>query len=354
MAFFARSKSPQAPAQPERNKTLPNPPALNADGRRSLEDHRDYVLSLVRPLRPFGIGILDALGQSLCENIVSDIDLPTFTSALVDGYAVRGSDLVWASESRPVRLPVVDVLESIDYRGAPLTPGTAVRIAVGAPVPEGADAVIGLEHTDSGIDVVTITSEVAFHANLRMAGSDIADGTHLLSTGDILSPGAIGLLAEIGIDKVLVRPRPRVVVVTSGSHLVQPGLPLTSRAQSYDTTTTLIAAAARADGAQVYPLNTLEPNKAKLTQVLSDQLIRADLVVAIGDLDGPEGVAEVLGALGRADVSEVAIRPGGRQGFALIGDDETPVVALPLGAVSAFVGYHAFVRPLLRKLAGLD
>ncbi len=315
-----------------------------------VDEYRDALLDSIEPQQPIGLGVLEAFGRRLCENIVADIDLPTFTSALVEGYAVHSADVASATLDEPVRLPVLDTLDSPVYRGAPLLDSTTVRVAVGAPLPEGADAVVPLELTDGGETEVEVRAAVAKGQNLRPAGSDVADGTLLLAQGRLLDAGAIGLLAEVGHDKVLVRQPPRVVVLTVGSDLVPPGLPLASREHRYDATTSMISAAARADGARVFPAGTYADDPRVIAEALADQLIRADLVVIVGGLDG--AVPEVLADLGEVTVQRVRINPGGRQAFGRIGDDRTPVIVVPGGASSAFVGYQAFVRPALRKLQG--
>lgn len=349
MALFGRKKKAEE-AVDEVVETVPEPEPAAPSGPISVEDYREQLLAKIEPLLPQGLGVLEAYGRRLCETIVADLDLPTFTSAAVDGYAVRAADLAAASEDEPVTLPVIDTLDSPAYRGAPLLEQTAVQVAVGAPIPEGADAVVPLDQTDSGEERVAITASVAPGQGLRPAGSDIADGTLLLDNGRLLDAGAIGLLAEVGHDKVLVRQPPRVAVLTVGADLVPPGTPLSTRAQRYDATTTLIAAAAKADGARVFPAGTFGEDVAVLRRALTDQLIRADLIVLIGGLDGP--VPEVLNDLGEAVVAEVTINPGGRQAHALVGEEKTPLIALPGGASSAFVGYQAFVRPALRRLQG--
>ena len=352
MALFGRKKRTRTePEEVAPEAATPEPEPVRP---RTIAEHREFLLGQVRPLRPFGVGVLEAYGHTLCETIDADLELPTYTSATVAGYGVRLADVTGASASSPVVLPVVDTLDSPLYRGAPLTPRTAVRVSAGAPLPDGVDVVVGLADTDRGADEVAILVEPTLLANLRLAGSDIADGTRLLRSGEVLSVGAIGMLAEAGLDKVLVRPRPRIVVATVGRDLVAPGNPLTSRAQRYDATTLLLAAAARADGAQVYPVGALGEERAPLARVLSDQLIRADLIVLAAELSEDGAVPAVLGELGRFEGVEIAMHPGGRQGFAQIGDDATPVLVVPQGTVAAFVSYHAFVRPLIRRLAGKE
>ncbi len=353
MALFGRKKRAEQSAD-EIDETAqqeaPEPDLGPEPEPISVEQYRKALLAIVEPLPPLGIGVLDAFGRRLCETIVADLDLPVFTSAAADGYAVRAADVAAATADEPVTLPVIDTLDSPIYRGAPLPEQTVVRVAVGAPIPEGADAVVPLDQTDGGDDEVVIHAAIAAGQHLRLAGSDIADGTLLLAEGRVLDVGAIGLLAEVGHDKVLVRQPPRVVVLTVGPDLVPPGLPLASRAHRYDATTTLVAAAAKADGARVFPAGTFGDDPAVLTQALTEQLIRADLVVVVGGLDGP--VPEVLKGLGETSVHQVMLNPGGSQAYALVGEDRTPVIALSGGAASAFVGYQEFVRPVLRRLQG--
>ncbi|MFT4218320.1 MAG: molybdopterin molybdotransferase MoeA [Micropruina sp.] len=332
-----------AAAVPDGGSPVPSEPI-------GLAEYRAELLAVIEPLAPIGLGVLDAFGRRLCEDIVSDIDLPTFTSAAVAGYAVRAADVASASASAPVRLPVLDTLDSPVYRGAPLLPGTTIRVALGAPMPDGADAVVPAEQTDQGELEVRVLAPVAAGEHLRLAGSDLADGTRLLERGRLLDAGAIGLLAEIGLDKVLVRQSPRVAVLTIGADLVPPGLPLASRAHRYDATTSLIAAAARTDGAQVFAAGTFADDAAVIAEALTDQLIRADLIVTVGGLNG--ALPGVLARLGDATLRRVTINPGDVHGFAVLGDDRTPVVALPGGVAAAFVGYHAFVRPALNRLQG--
>ncbi|MFZ1283144.1 MAG: gephyrin-like molybdotransferase Glp [Propionicimonas sp.] len=354
MPLFGRAKNeavPPAPVVSPGPERLPDPPAVDGSGRRSVTDHRDYLLSQVASLRPFGIGLLEAAGLILCESIRADLDLPVYTSALVDGWAVRGSNLVGASTLLPVALPVVGEIDAVAYRGDPLTPGTAVKVAAGAPVPEGADAVVALADGVEVADGVEFRAEASFQQNLVTAGSRVADGEFLLGSGTVLDARSIALLAEVGHDKVLVRPRPRVVVATVGDDLVEPGLPLERLSQSYDATTSLIAVTSRQDGAKVFPIGIVPTAAGSLRRTLSEQLLRADLVLLAGVAD--EELAAVLGDLGAIDLAEVAMNPGGPSLFALIGDERTPVLVLPSDPFAALVSYLAFARPLIRELAGV-
>ncbi len=318
---------------------------------RSLTAHREFLLSQVETLRPFGIGLLDAAGLTLCESIVADLDLPTFTAATTPGWAVRASNLVGAGPHRPVILPVVDHIEAGGYRGAPLTRGTAVQVAAGAPLPEGADAVVPLSAGLAIDDDVQFTTEARFQQHLRLAGSRIADGDTLVAKGSVLTPRMLALIAEVGHDKVLARPRPRVVVLTADEFLTPPGLPLTRLSETYDAGTTLLAATLRDQGVQVFTASASGVEPKVLGNALSEQLVRADLVFLITRVT--DDLLAMLAGLGQIDVAEVDALPG-RQVFALVGDEKAPVLVLPPEVVPAYLTYLVIGRPLVQKLSGLE
>lgn len=318
---------------------------------RAVDEYRDRLLGSVTSLRPFGIGLLDAAGLTLCESIHADIDLPVCATARVSGWAVRGSNLVGASLRHPVRLPVIGEIDAGGFRGAPLMPGTVVKVTAGAPLPEGCDAVVPTEAATELVEEVEFTAEVAFQSGLEPAGARIADGDLLLATGTVLDARAIGLLAEVGIDKVLARPKPRVVVASIGSDLVDPGLPLERLNQLYDAGTPLVAAAARADGAQVFPIGILPSGASELRRTLADQLLRADLILLVAE--GTADLTGVLAELGTVDAAGVAVQPAGPSLSATVGTEEIPLLVLPRESTAAFIGYQVFARPLIRKLAGL-
>jgi molybdopterin molybdotransferase len=225
----------------------------------------------------------------------------------------------------------------------------------GAPIPAGADAVVPYEATDRGsADVqVHLPSEVGQH--IRRAGEDVAAGQRVLREGDQLSPRSIGLLAAIGRDKVLVRPRPRVVVVATGSELVEPGQQLPSEYQIYDSNSYLLAAAARAAGAQVFRVGMVSDDPERVRELINDQLVRADLILTTGGVSQGDYdvVKAVMPELGATEFVQVAMQPGKPQGFGLIGDERTPMIMLPGNPVSAFVSFEAFARPVIRKLMGV-
>ncbi len=354
MPLFGRKK-PEEPALTVLERApLPPAPEPGPGGLRSLEAHRDYLLGCVEELPPFGQHILDALGLSISEDVVSTINLPRFDNSAMDGYAVRAEDVIGASPDTPIRLPVVGEVAAGQSAPHRLSPGAAMKIMTGAPVPPGADAIVPYEATDRGTSDVKITAASGVGQHIRRVGEDIETGAQLFRDGDQLGVRDIGLLAGIGRDKVLVRPRPRVVVISTGSELVDPGLSLDSEQQIFDSNSYMLAAAAKAAGAQVFRIGHVGDDPAAVKQLISDQLVRADLILTTGGVSQGDYdiVKAVMPEMGATDFAQVAMQPGKPQGFGLIGEDRTPMIMLPGNPVSAFVSFEAFVRPVIRKLMG--
>lgn len=351
MALFGRKKTAEHSDSPVAVNEVVSAPAPTIS-HRSVEAQRTFLLDRIGAMRPFGMKIHDVSGLTLCEDITSDLDLPLVTTARVSGYGVRGSDLVGASPEHPRSVFVVDSIDAGQEPGAPLVAGAAVLVEEGAIVPEGVDAVVAAHLGDLGADgYVRIVAESRLYENLRRAGSELADGTPLLRAGEVLTPRSVAVLAEVGIDKVLVRPRPRIVVLTLGDGLVAPGQPLTAPFQCYDSATAVVAAAARADGSTVFSLGIVAGDVATLRETISDQQIRADLIIVIG---GGDLVREVADGMGEFDDAIVALNGQSRFGFAALGHERTPMIVLPSGVVSAYVGYQAFVRPVINRLNEAD
>jgi molybdopterin molybdotransferase len=356
MPLLRRKRKPEPVVETPEPERLPEPPAAGADGMRSMADHRSYLLDCIESLPPFGQQILDSVGLSLCEDVVAGLSMPRFDNSAMDGYAVRASDIQQADTDKPVSLPVVGEVQA----GAPaphkLSPGTAMKIMTGAALPEGADTVVPYEATDRGSQDVQIGEAGLIGANVRRVGEDVNEGDTVLRVGDRLTARSVGLLAAIGVDQVMVRPRPRVVVISTGSELVEPGLALQNEQQIYDSNSYMLAAAARAAGAQVFRVGRVVDDAEQLKQVISDQLVRADLILTTGGVSQGDYdiVKQVLPDLGPCDFTTVAMQPGKPQGFGLIGEDKTPTIMMPGNPVSAFVSFEAFVRPVLRKLAGVE
>ena len=321
---------------------------------RSVEEHRDAVLAGVGALPPFEQQLLDAHGLLLCEDIVSGIDLPSFDNSAMDGYAVRRADVASASQQSPVVLPVVGDLPAGDSEMRALAPGLALRIMTGAPIPHGADTVVPVEWTDGGVAKVTINQAPGDNTYIRHRGEDIRTGEPLVATGTRLDAKQVSVLASAGRAAVQVRPRPRVVVLSTGSELRDPGQGLGEGA-IYDANSFALAAAAREAGAIAYRVGLVPDDERQFMAALGDQLVRADLVVTSGGVSvgAYDVVKQALSRLGTVEFSRVAMQPGMPQGFGHVGEDRTPIFALPGNPVSAYVSFQVFVRPALRKMQGV-
>ena len=319
----------------------------------SVSAHLDRILSVIEPLAPLDLGLMDAHGCVLIEDLVAQDPLPGFDNSAVDGYAVRMEDVAAASEFAPVFLPVTSDVAAGPASPLRVQPGLCVRIMTGAMVPAGADTVIPLEWTDGGVAMVRIMRAPTEGANIRRTGEDVVAGETVLPAGAHLGAVQIGLAAAVGRSRLLVRPRPRVVVVSTGSELTEAGQPLTP-GKIVDSNSPALTAAAIEAGAIAYRVGIVPDDARTLAATLEDQLVRADVLVTSGGVSvgAYDVVKEVLSRLGTVAFDKVAMSPGMPQGFGTIGVDNTPVFGLPGNPVSALVSFEAFVRPALRKMLG--
>jgi molybdopterin molybdotransferase len=326
-----------------------------SDALKPVDTHLADILSVVHPLGGLDLTLADAHHTVLIEDVHSTFPLPPFDNSAMDGYAVRAEDLVHASSATPVTMPVVGDIAAGSTTPYTVQPGLCVRIMTGAPIPPGADAVIPLEDTDGGIAQVAIRRAIGSGNCIRRAGEDAPSGSEVLKAGTHLGATQLGLLAAIGRDRVHVRPRPRMVVLSTGSELVEPGQPL-HLGQIPDSNSALLTAAAIEAGAIAYRVGIVPDEPGVLADTLEDQLIRADLVVTTGGVSvgAYDVVKEVLSRVGTVKFDKVAMQPGMPQGFGTIGPDSTPFFGLPGNPVSAYVSFEVFVRPALRRMLGVD
>ncbi|MGV9646058.1 molybdotransferase-like divisome protein Glp [Streptomyces sp. NPDC003514] len=346
----------------------------------SVDEHLQDILATVRPLEPIELQLLDAQGCVLVDDVTVPVSLPPFDNSSMDGYAVRVADVAGASEEFPAVLEVVGDAAAGQAELLHVGPGQAVRIMTGAPLPPGAETVVPVEWTDGGLGEGPVsgmrarsqapegaTGTVQIHrpaearAHVRAAGSDVRAGDRALRAGTVLGPPQIALLAAIGRGTVRVRPRPRVVVMSTGSELVQPDEPL-GTGQIYDSNSFALTAAARDAGAIAYRVGAVADDAETLRDTIEDQLVRADLMVTTGGVSvgAYDVVKEALAHVGDEDepgsgveFRKLAMQPGKPQGFGSIGPDHTPLLALPGNPVSSYVSFELFVRPAIRTLMGL-
>lgn len=346
----------------------------------TVTEHLEDILATVRPLEPIELQLLDAQGCVLVEDVTVPLSLPPFDNSSMDGYAVRVADVAGASEEYPAVLTVIGDVAAGQGEQPHVGPGEAARIMTGAPLPPGAEAVVPVEWTDGGLGEGPVSGmrahsaspegasgQVAVHraaearAHVRAKGSDVKAGDRALAAGTVLGPPQIGLLASIGRATVRVRPRPRVVVLSTGSELVPPGEKL-EPGQIHDSNSFALTAAARDAGAIAYRVGAVTDDAEILRATIEDQLVRADLLVTTGGVSvgAYDVVKEALQSVGDEDEAgsgvefrKLAMQPGKPQGFGSIGPDHTPLLALPGNPVSSYVSFEMFVRPAIRALMGL-
>ncbi|GGT33963.1 gephyrin-like molybdotransferase Glp [Nonomuraea spiralis] len=314
---------------------------------RSVDAHLADILATVRPLAPLELELERALGTTLAEDVSSPVPLPPFDNSAMDGYAVRAEDV-------PGTLPVIDDVAAGSDELRAVGPGHSVRIMTGAPMPAGADSVVPVEWTDGGTVSVQINRDVPVGNAIRRAGEDVQAGEVVLKAGTVIGPAQLGIIAGVGRRRVWVRPQPRVVVISTGAELVEPGAPL-ARGQIWDSNSYTLTAAVREAGAEGFRAGSVGDDPAVLLDQLDTHLMRADAIITSGgvSMGAYEPVKEALAPLGTVRFEKVAMQPGMPQGFGVLGDDRVPIFALPGNPVSSFVSFMLFVRPALDKMRGL-
>ncbi|ONI79004.1 molybdopterin molybdenumtransferase [Actinosynnema sp. ALI-1.44] len=317
---------------------------------RSVDSYRATIHALVADLPIERLPVADCLGLVLAEDVTAPIALPPFDNSAMDGYAVRSVDVVGASEEHPVELPVPEDIPAGRTDVVPLLPGTAHRIMTGAPVPPGADSVVKVELTDSGVQRVRIFAPVSVGTHLRRTGEDVREGTTVLTRGAVLAPPQLGFLAALGLSHLPVRRRPRVLILSTGTELVQPGTPLVP-GQIYESNSVHIAAAVQEIGGVAHVLRSVPDDVNALYEALKPHLDDHDLLITTGGVSAGayEVVKDALAGEG-VEFLKVAVQPGGPQGFGTYMG--LPVVTLPGNPVSAALSFELFVRPALLRAMG--
>ena len=330
----------------------------------SVDEALAEILSHIRPLEPERVPILDAQGRVLAEQIVSDIAVPPFDNSAMDGYAVRSADVAQATPESPVRLAVVDSVAAGSVAGMRVASGTAIRIMTGAPLPQGADAVVPYEDTSdfdrpkgerlsAPADEIWIRAAVRARDHVRPAGEDIYEGEQVMAPGRVIRAQEIGVLASLGHESVLIHRRPKVAILATGDELLEVHEALQPGKIRNSNEYTNAALVTRTGGIPIR-LGIARDTKAHLTEKIRDGLERgADLFltsggVSVGDYDV---VKDVLGSEGRMQFWQVRMKPGKPLAFGLLRGG-VPLIGLPGNPVSAMVSFEQFARPAILKMLG--
>jgi molybdopterin molybdotransferase len=329
---------------------------------RSVEEHQRVVAELIAARRPVSVGLAEAEGRVLAEDVPAPLSLPVFDNSAMDGYAVRAEDVAGADAATPVKLPVAEDIPAGRTDPLTLAPGTAHRIMTGAPLPSGATAVVPVELTDGGTETVEIRTTPKAGQHVRRAGEDVTAGTTVLRAGQLVTPAALGLAAALGLGSLNVLPRQRVLVMSTGSELVSAGTEL-KPGQIYESNAVMLAAAVREAGGEVIATPTSSDDVAQFSTVLEGYAGQADLIITSGGVSagayevvkdafgGSAGGRRPSGSSAGVQFVKVAMQPGMPQGAGRISG--TPIVTLPGNPVSALVSFEVFLRPALRAAMGL-
>lgn len=323
----------------------------------SLTEARDYVLSGCVPTATIVVPLNDALGCVTAEAVVAAEQVPPFANTAVDGYAVVAAD----TESVPVTLNVTGTVRAgMSGADSPVSPGCAVRIMTGAPVPPGANAIVMVEDTEGTPegDTVVITASAAVGQHIRPAGDDVNPGDAVIGIGTELTAAHLGVLATIGVTKIAVVRRPIVGVISTGDELVDDGSPL-APGQIRDSNRLTLRKLLESHGFETVDLGLARDDEQVIEAAMRAGAESCDAIVttggvSMGDFDY---VKVVLDRIGDMRWMQIAIKPAKPLAFGtLTRSDGTlvPLFGLPGNPVSSMVSYELFCRPGLRKMSGFN
>lgn len=317
--------------------------------RRDVEEVEELLALWVRPLDEESVPVVECAGRVLATDIASPVAVPGFDRAAMDGYAVRGEETFGASAYDPSILEMVgESLPGRSYSGK-LGPRQAVRIMTGAPLPDGADAVVMAEVCEERGGEVRISEPVAPRKNVGATGEDIRRDEVVLRRARRLRPQDAGLLASIGVASVPCIRRPRIELLTTGDELLAPG----SRPEPpkiVDSNSVMLRALIDRDGGVAAGARILADREEVLRRALSEA--RADVILVSGgsSVGREDHAPRLLEELGRLDFHGVTMRPASPAGGGRIG--ERPVFLLPGNPVSCLCAYEFFAGPAIRSLGG--
>jgi len=297
--------------------------------------------------------LLEAHERVLAKDVVAHIDVPPFNRATVDGYAVKAKGTFGADETNPITLKICGRINVGESPHSVVKDSSAADIATGAPMPQGADAVVMFEHTIRKDTNVILYRPVSKGENVMRAGSDIKKGDIILKKGQILSSWDIGVLAALGVAEIEVYKRPKVAIISTGTEIVEPGKPLLS-GKIYDINAHTLSAAVLECGGQPLNLGIIPDEANRLEMGLRKALSSADVIITSGGVSaGPKDIIpEILRSLGEPGiiVSGIAVKPGKPTTIAIV--NEKPIFSLPGHPTSSLLMFHILVRPTISKMAG--
>lgn len=315
-----------------------------------VEEALHHILEKIPRLGRERLGILQARGRVLAEEIIAPRNIPPWDNSAMDGYAVRSQDVEGASKENPAILKVLGDLPAGRIFREKGGPGEAVRIMTGAPLPRGFDTVVQVEDTEKEGDWVKIFSSPGKGKNIRLAGEDVRLGTRILEEGALLRPAHVGMLASVQRSMVSVYQQPRVAILSTGDELLEIDEPWEEGKIVNSNSYSLAALVAESGGVPLQlgiAKDRPEELSAKIQQGLVADLLLTSGGVSVGDYDL---VKKMLNELGQMNFWKVAMRPGQPLAFGMISGK--PLFGLPGNPVSSMVSFEQFVRPSILKMSG--
>lgn len=327
---------------------------------KPLEDAQEFVLGSCPPKEPVELPRSEAAGLVLAAAVVSTEVVPPFDNTAVDGYAVRAVDVADA----PVDLTVVGEIAAGAAPNRPLGAGETIRIMTGAPMPEGADAVVMVEDSErlgndaDGNERVRLSARVESGSAVRGAGDDVRVGDEIFPAGVVIRPAVEAVLASVNAQTVKVYPRLKVAVLSTGDELIDDGSPL-ELGQIRESNKTMLAGMLAETGCEVVDLGVVRDDEAELERVLRQAAVGCDAIVSSGgvSMGDYDVVKAVLGKIADMTWMQMAIKPAKPFAFGtLTRNDGTrvPIFGLPGNPVSSLVSFELMARPALRRMMGHD
>jgi molybdenum cofactor synthesis domain-containing protein len=297
--------------------------------------------------------LLEAYNRVLNEDVVSTFDIPPFNRSTVDGYAVRAEDTFGAEENEPAKLKVTGVVNVGESPSVVLAKKEAVEIVTGAPIPEGANAVVMVEDTEREEDELHVFNSVTANENVMKKGSDIRKGDTVLLKGQVLGSSEIGVLAALGLTKVNVLKIPIVAVLSTGGEVTELGKAL-PEGKIYDINAYSVSTAVIESGGKPVYQGVVPDDKVALQKAMQIALASSDMVITSGGVSvGPHDYTpQIVDSLGKPGiiVYGIALKPGKPTTFGLVGSK--PVFSLPGHPTSALLVFYLLARPIVQRLAG--
>ena len=318
----------------------------------TIADARAILAASGEPIaRTERLELEDLPGRVLAEDLIAAFDVPPFARAAMDGYAVVAADTTHAARSCPVALTLDGSVYTGDVPDQRVTPGRCIAIATGAPLPEGADAVVMIEHTAHVDGIVHVHAPVRAGQNIGTRGSDLQAGERVLASGTWLSPARLGVIAALGLTRALVYARPRVAILCTGNEVIAPGHPL-APGRIYDVNTATLTAVVREHGGHPVPRPPVQDDRPAIAAAF-DQALAEDLVLVSGGSSVGERdyILETIEARGDVRFEGIAVKPGMPTIFGMV--NGRPVFGMPGNPTSCLSNAYLLVAPLLRRIARL-